>query len=140
MFELWFELGIVGVRRRDLRHRADVPAGRRRAPGPVAPLLLGGLMSALFVSGFGVGISPIWWVTILALDGLAFALVLRGQFRGRRPSVRDIDGARIGTGTPGHRKPQGCALIAANGRRIIRLDSFGPRIAQAAGNVRNKKR
>ena len=94
MFELWFELGVVGVLAAIfIIARMVQLAGD--APRLVAPLLLAGLMSALVVSGFGVGISPIWWVTILALDGLAFALVLRGQFRGRRPSVRDIEGARV---------------------------------------------
>ena len=94
MFELWFELGIVGVVGATfVIARMFYLAGA--APRMVAPLLLAGLMSALIVSGFGVGISPIWWVTMLALDGLAFALVLRGQFRGRRPSVRDIEGARL---------------------------------------------
>ena len=93
-FELWFELGIVGVGAAAfVVARLFAVAGA--APGAAAPLLLAGLTDALIVSGFGVGVSPIWWVTSLALDALAFALVLRGQFKGRRPSVRDIAGARI---------------------------------------------
>ena len=92
-FELWFELGLVGVGAAAfVVARLFAVAGA--APGPVAPLLLGGLTNALVISGFSVGVSPIWWVTFLALDALAFALVLRGQFKGRRPSVRDI-AARI---------------------------------------------
>ncbi len=88
-FELWFELGIVGVGAAAfVVARLFALAGA--ASGPVAPLLLGGLTNALVISGFSVGVSPIWWVTFLALDALAFALVLRGQFKGRRPSVRDI--------------------------------------------------
>lgn len=92
-FELWFELGVVGVGAAIfVIARIFVVAGA--APTSVAPLLLAGLMSALVISAFNVGIAPIWWITLLALDALAFALVFRGQFRGRRPSVRDIEGLR----------------------------------------------
>lgn len=94
LFELWFELGIVGVGGAIFAIFCLFQVAGS-APEPVAPLLLAGLTSALFASAFGVGVAPIWWVTFLALDALAFALVLRGQFRGRRPSVGDISNARI---------------------------------------------
>jgi hypothetical protein len=93
LFEFWFELGIVGVCAAAFVI-ALVFQLAGSAPALIAPLLLAGLMSALLVSAFGVGLAPIWWVTFLALDALAFALVLHGHFRGRRPSVRDIDDAR----------------------------------------------
>ena len=92
LFELWFELGIVGVGGAIFAiYWLFRVAGE--APGAIAPLLLAGLTSALLASAFGIGLAPIWWITFLALDALAFALVLRGQYRGRRPDVRDIEDA-----------------------------------------------
>ena len=89
LFEIWFELGIVGV------GAAAFVIDRlfrlaSAAPAAISPLLVAGLVGALFVSASGVGVAPIWWVTFLALDAVAFTLVLRGQYKGRRPSVRDI--------------------------------------------------
>jgi hypothetical protein len=89
LFEVWFELGIVGAAAfAFVTGRAFLVAGS--APGLMAPCLLAGLVAALVATGFGVGIAPIWWVTLLALDALVFALVWRGQFRGRRPVMRDF--------------------------------------------------
>ncbi len=91
LFEIWFELGIVGAAASAFAvSRAFYLAND--APSPIAPALLAGLIAALVMSAFGVGVAPIWWVTFLALDGFAFALVLRGQMKRRRPSAPDVSG------------------------------------------------
>lgn len=110
LFEVWFELGVVGA-----MASAFIVACAFRfagaAPSPIAPSLLAGLLAALIVSAFGVGTAPIWWVTFLALDGLAFALVLRAQFKGRRPSARDIGGE-------GRTLNDGARSVSSGGLRV----------------------
>ena len=89
LFEFWFEFGIVGVAAAAL---IWAQAARRagRASPLLAPFLLAGLIAAMVMCAFGLGIAPVWWVTLLALDGFAYALLRHGQARQRRPAVVDI--------------------------------------------------
>ena len=88
-FELWFELGFVGAAAAAaLVARAFLFAGNT-APA-VAPFLIGGLVAMLVMACFGLGIAPIWWVTLLALNAFAYALVAKGQFRTRRPGAGEL--------------------------------------------------
>ncbi|MDE2364947.1 MAG: hypothetical protein KGM42_19890 [Hyphomicrobiales bacterium] len=89
LFEIWFELGVVGAAGAALLW-AQVARRAGRASGMLAPYLLSGLVAALVMSAFGLGIAPVWWVTLLALDAFAFALLQHGQARRRRPSASQI--------------------------------------------------
>ena len=89
LFEVWFELGAVGaVGAALLWAQASRRAGR--ASPAIAPFLLAGLTAALAMSAFGLGIAPVWWVTLLALAGFAFALLQHGHGRNQRPEVSRI--------------------------------------------------
>ena len=95
LFELWYELGIVGA----LAAAFALHAAIRRS-GLQAPVLVPGVMAA-FAAAFtvaciGVGLTVIWWLTSLALTVLVFVAVERGQFRTRRPKLRLLRPANDG--------------------------------------------
>lgn len=84
LFEIWFELGLVGAfASAGLAAMAALACGR--ASARIAPFLLGGLASAFVLCAFGVGVSAVWWITLLALSAFAFALLRHGHPRARRP-------------------------------------------------------
>ena len=89
LFETWFELGFVGVVAAALLW-AQVVRRAGRSGSTLAPFLLAGLASAYIMSAFGLGVAPVWWVTLLALAGLAFALLQHGHGRVQRPGVSDL--------------------------------------------------
>lgn len=89
LFEIWFELGALGALAAALLW-AQVSRRAGRASPTLAPYLLSGLAAAIVMCAFGLGIAPVWWVTLLALDGFAFALLQHGQARRRRPGVAAI--------------------------------------------------
>lgn len=89
LFEVWFELGIVGAAAGALLWAQITRRAGRASPG-LAPFVLAGLAAAYVLCAFGLGVAPIWWVTLLALAGFAFAILHHGQPRGRRPGVSQI--------------------------------------------------
>jgi hypothetical protein len=89
LFEIWFELGVVGAVAAALVW-AQVARRAGRASTTMAPYLLAGLSAAFVMSAFGLGIAPVWWVTLLALASFAFALLQHGQARRRRPGVSQL--------------------------------------------------
>jgi len=96
LFQVWFDLGILGaLGLAAVVARAFYVIGRTR---PVlAPFLLGGLATGLTICVLGPAAEQLWWLTLAGLDAIAFALVLKGQFRTRRPRVEPNWGmGRIG--------------------------------------------
>lgn len=96
VFQVWFDLGLLGaLALAAVAARAFIIAGRTR---PVlAPFLLGGLATGLSISLLGPAAEQLWWLTLAGLDAIAFALVMKGQFRTRRPRVQtDWTLGRIG--------------------------------------------
>lgn len=87
LFQVWFDLGILGAAGfAAVAARAFVIVGRTR---PVlAPFLLGGLATGLTISILGPAAEQLWWLTLAGLDAIAFALVMKGQFRTRRPIIQ----------------------------------------------------
>lgn len=86
LFEIWFELGIIGAVATAIALAGAVRAAARRQP----ILIPGGL--ACFTSGFtfaalGIASTQMWWVTGLIVVALAFVAVTRGQFRTTRPKM-----------------------------------------------------
>ncbi|MBI3275930.1 MAG: hypothetical protein HYZ60_08340, partial [Methylocystis sp.] len=60
-------------------------AGRTRPA--LAPFLLAGLATGFTISVLGPAAEQLWWLSLAGLDAIAFALVMKGQFRKRRPRV-----------------------------------------------------
>lgn len=89
LFEAWFELGLVGVAAAALLWAQIVRRAGNAGP-TLAPFLLSGLTSAYIMSAFGLGVAPVWWVTLLALAGFAFALLQHGHGRSQRPNVSNL--------------------------------------------------
>ncbi|WP_407522523.1 peptide ABC transporter permease [Methylobacterium oryzisoli] len=92
LFEIWYELGVVGA-----FAAAFVLWSSLRQSGREHPLLAPGAMAtaaAAFASAcLGIGTTVIWWLTSLAVAVLAFAAIERGQFRTSRPRASALPGA-----------------------------------------------
>jgi hypothetical protein len=57
-----------------------------RAPRAIAPYLLAGFTTGLTVTILGLGTAQVWWLTLVGLDVLAFAVTAKGRY-GTRPSI-----------------------------------------------------
>jgi hypothetical protein len=86
LFEVWYELGIVGALAGAVAlYRSATRAGRDH------PLLVPGILAA-FATAFafaclGIGTAQVWWFTALAVTILMFVAIERGQFRTTRPKA-----------------------------------------------------
>jgi hypothetical protein len=99
LFEIWYELGIVGAIATAIAVAGGIRASARRK----AILIPGGL--ACFTSGFtfaalGIATTQMWWVTGLIVVALAFVAVNRGQFRTARPKMMLPAGAGVDDAAP----------------------------------------
>ncbi len=84
VFQIWFDLGALGAASLALvLARASLDVGRARPA--LAPFLLAGLSGGFVICILGPAAEQLWWLTLAGLDAIAFALVMRGQFRKRRP-------------------------------------------------------
>ncbi len=84
VFQIWFDLGVVGAAALALvLARSSLLVGESRPA--LAPFLLGGLGVAFVICLLGPAAEQLWWLTLAGLDAIAFAMVVRGQFRKRRP-------------------------------------------------------
>jgi hypothetical protein len=86
LFEIWYELGLVGAG----AGAAVLFASVTGASGD-RPLLTPGIMAA-FATAFtfgclGIGTAQAWWFTALLILVLIFVAVERGQFRTTRPKA-----------------------------------------------------
>ena len=86
LFELWFELGALGVAAFAVMVWQGFAACGRQAIA-LAPFLLAGLTSLLVVAILGFSLSQLWWVTVIGIVGIATTHVLRGQYLTRRPHI-----------------------------------------------------
>lgn len=86
LFEVWYELGIVGAASGALMlYRSVLGAGGHR------PMLGPGIMAA-FATAFalgclGISTAQVWWFTLLIVVVLIFVTIERGQFRTKRPKA-----------------------------------------------------
>lgn len=93
LFEVWYELGILGaLGLATIAWCAFRAAGR--APTAIAPFLLAALACALTIAIAGLSIAQLWWVTLLAVVAICFAIVLRGHHRDERVQAREIRDSR----------------------------------------------
>jgi hypothetical protein len=95
IFKIWFDLGVLGAAAAALvAARASLFVGQSRPA--LAPFLLGGIGSGFAICLFGPAAEQLWWLTLAGLDAIAYALVMRGQFRKRLPRLPDGLGAPAG--------------------------------------------
>lgn len=86
LFELWYELGIVGAFAAAYALYASIRRAGREAV-LLVPGALAAFAAAFTIACIGVGLTAMWWVTSLSIAVLVFVSVERGQFRTRRPKV-----------------------------------------------------
>ena len=87
LFEIWYELGVVGAVVAAVLAYCGFAAAGRSSP-TIAPFLLAEIVTGLTVSVWGPDTTQSWWFTLLGVVALAFATVIRGQYRTSRPPVR----------------------------------------------------
>lgn len=86
LFEIWYELGLVGAVAAAVALASAVRASARRHPAMV-PGEMAGFVSAFVMAALGVATTQMWWVTTLIVIGLIFVAGARGQFRTKRPKI-----------------------------------------------------
>ena len=95
IFKIWFDLGILGAAAAALvAARASLFVGQSRPA--LAPFLLGGIGAGFAICLLGPAAEQLWWLTLAGLDAIAYALVMRGQFRKRLPRLPAGLGAPAG--------------------------------------------
>lgn len=87
LFELWFELGVVGA----LSVAAALLAGAMRVgddgPASLVPSVLAAFAAAFTLACLGMGVATMWWIASLTVLIVLFVAVQRGQFRTTRPKL-----------------------------------------------------
>ena len=86
LFELWYELGLVGAFAAAFALRAAILRAGREV-SVLVPGAMAAFAAAFLIACVGVGMMVMWWLTTLALAVLVFVAVERGQFRTRRPKA-----------------------------------------------------
>lgn len=86
LFELWYELGLVGALAAAFALHGAIRRSERVA-AVLVPGALAAFAAAFAVACIGVGLTVMWWITTLSVVVLVFIAVERGQFRTRRPKV-----------------------------------------------------
>lgn len=86
LFDLWYELGILGAATMAvLAWRAFNAAGKAH-PG-AAPSLVGGIAAGVTMSIFANGAAQLAWMTLLATTAVLFTNLFNGQYRTTRPNA-----------------------------------------------------
>ena len=86
LFEIWYELGLVGaVAGSLLLYRTVVGIRSHRAT--VAPGIMAAFACAYALGCLGIGTAQVWWFTALVVLVLIFVAIERGQFRTTRPKA-----------------------------------------------------
>jgi hypothetical protein len=89
LVQIWYDLGLVGA----LALAAALWAGLRGAATsyePLFPGVVGAITAAFALACAGVGSGQAWWPASLVVLVIAFVSIQRGQFRTRRPKLRDL--------------------------------------------------
>jgi hypothetical protein len=89
LFVLWYDFGLVGAASFALLV-VQLFTAAGRIPASAAPAVLAGLAAVLTIAILGIATSQIWWLTLIACDAIAFALLIKGAGGGRRPDVEAI--------------------------------------------------
>jgi hypothetical protein len=94
IFEIWYEYGIVGASSIALLIFLCC-RGAAHLPAPISAFLLGGLVCGTTIVLCGLVTTQLWWLTLLAVVGVQFALVAKGQYRSVRPKAKAISAASL---------------------------------------------
>ncbi|TVR10205.1 MAG: peptide ABC transporter permease [Salinarimonadaceae bacterium] len=86
LFEIWYELGVIGAAAAATALAGAVRASARRHAALV-PGEMAGFTSAFVMAALGVATTQMWWVTTLVVVALIFIAGARGQFRTKRPRI-----------------------------------------------------
>ena len=89
LFEVWYEFGLVGA----LGLAVLIVLLFRSAamaPRPVSAFFLAGLVCFAIICLAGLVTSQLWWMTLLAVACVLYALVVKGQYRTVRPVAKAI--------------------------------------------------
>ncbi len=86
LFELWYELGVVGALAAAFALQAAIRRSGRESSA-LGPGALAAFAAAFAIACVGVGLTVLWWITALSVTVLAFVAIERGQFRTRRPKA-----------------------------------------------------
>ena len=86
LFEIWFDLGLVGAVAGAVALHGAVLAATRSHP-PLTPGALAAFVAAFMMTAMGVATTQMWWVTTLIVVPLIFIAIARGQFRTKRPKA-----------------------------------------------------
>ncbi len=89
LFEVWYDLGLLGAVALAALFALGLRAAGEAAPH-VAPPLLGGLVATLTIAVFGVATAELWFVTLVSLQAIAFGLVARSS-RNSRPLAAPLE-------------------------------------------------
>ncbi|ACL56387.1 hypothetical protein [Methylobacterium nodulans] len=86
LFEIWYELGVVGAFAAAFVLWSAILQSGRDHP-TLAPGAMATAMTAFASACLGIGTTVIWWLTSVAVAVLAFIAIERGQFRTSRPKA-----------------------------------------------------
>ena len=86
LFELWYELGLLGVLALATVFALGFHAAGRTAQ-PAAPALLAGMVVTVSIAVFGVATAQVWFVTLASLQAVALGFLCRSSRGGPRPAA-----------------------------------------------------
>lgn len=86
LFEIWYELGLVGAAAAALVLFATAAGSAGDRP-PLVPGVMATFATAYAFGCLGIGTAQVWWITALVIVVLFFVAIERGQFRTKRPKA-----------------------------------------------------
>jgi hypothetical protein len=89
IFEVWYEFGLVGALALALLIVLTFRSAAM-SPRPASAFLLAGLVCGVIIGLSGLVTAQLWWITLLAVAGVQFALVVKGQYRSVRPAAQAL--------------------------------------------------
>jgi hypothetical protein len=86
LFEIWYDLGIIGALAGAAALYFSVMRSGREDP-PLVPAIMAAFATAFTLACLGVPTAQMWWFTALVAVVLTFVATERGQFRTKRPKA-----------------------------------------------------
>lgn len=90
IFEIWYELGLLGAVSSAVLVWIAFCCASASLPKPLTGFVQGAMVCGFTLALSGLVTLQIWWVTLLAVVGILFALVAKGQYRTRRPAAKSL--------------------------------------------------
>ncbi len=94
LFQIWFDLGVLGALFGAVLIGLGL-LGAARVGGRLAPFMVAGIASALTIAVAHFTLSQIWWVNVVGIAGVAMAHNLRGRYIEERPPVSGALGSAV---------------------------------------------